>query len=406
MKFKNNVIGMFPGVGSEYYGMGKDIYHRFSLVKTIFKDAKEAVGIDFYELCFGNDKNKIKETAYAQQALVCLCYGIYKVAVEELGMKPDYLMGYSLGEYTALSCSGILQFEDALNLVKIRSKIINRVSSELDGTMAWVININKNKIEEIVKKQLDLSEQIYISAYEADEKISVSGTKKSIEVFSNIVEENKGMVVPIHMSGPFHSPLMKEASKELRTVLMNYRFGKPETNVLANFNAELYDDNRERIVDHLSLQLCNPILWQQSLKKAMSDIHNTAIEIGPKNVLQYIYDLNSNGKNSYAVESYQEIEKIKNDVKESTKKYHSILKKCLGIIISTPNQCFDETVYQIKIENEYNKLLERYKREEISSKETVIDVINKTIMIMEAKGENNLIIKETMNKLLEDILIL
>ena len=312
---ESKVSYMFHGVGSEYYGMGQNIYDKYDIVKNIFKTAKEVTGIDFHELCMGADKSKIKETAFAQQALVCLCYSIYTVASEELGIKPDIYLGYSLGEYSALACAGMMKFEDALYLVQERADIIRQVSEKQEGTMAWVINIDYDSVEYIVEELQEEGNQVYISAYEGPRKVSVSGSMDVIRKVAEQVEDEGGLVIPIMMSGPFHSPLMNEAAIRLGEELNKIQFQPVDSKVIANYTGDYYKLEPKELKENLSNQLIAPILWYQSLEQMRECGELIPVEIGPKTVLQYIYNTNYPKKVCYTAENADDIQKLKEFIK-------------------------------------------------------------------------------------------
>lgn len=407
-RVKTNLTYMFPGVGSEYHGMGKELYDRYDIVKQIFHTAKEVVGIDFYDLCFGNDVSKIKINTYAQQSLVCLSYAIYHVFQEETNLIPNTLMGYSLGEYSALACSQIMKYEDALHVVNKRAKIIDAVSKGLNGTMVWVINIGRHMVENIVDELIDQGEKVYISAYEAEEKVSVSGTYESIKVLAEVVESKSGMIIPIKMSGPFHSILMKDAAKELRNELEKITFYPSDVQVLANVNSDFYTDKKDEIINNLSNQLCNPILWYQSLTRSMDGLQNIAVELGPKNVLSYIFKLNFANDFCFSIEHYDDIQKMKQCMQNDRIKYQNIIKKCLGLVVSIPNQCDSDSLYQINVKAEYERLIQFYEGmvENNASKRSIMGELNRTYKILQVKGAGTDIIENRLKSIISDTVLI
>ena len=405
---KANLTYMFPGVGSEYYGMGRALYNRYEKVKKIYHSAKEVVGIDFYELSFGKNKNKIKENACAHQALMCFCYSLFQVFQEEMHLSPDVMMGYSLGEYSALACAGKMKFKDALYVVNQRAKIIEEVAKDLDGTMVWVINIGWQKVENIVAELREGGEKLYVSAYEANEKVSVSGTNSSMKVLADVIEREQGMVIPVKMSGPFHSPLMKEAEIKLREILKDILFQPGNINVVANYNGEFYRDDRESIVVNLSGQLSNPILWYPSICQSRKGFQNIVVELGPKNVLQYIYKLSFQEDVCFSVESPKKIMEFKGKIEESSNRYRELVKKCMGLVVSFPNHCESEQIYQEQIKAEFEKLKHVYTTMEDGwlNHIQMEKELSRTFGILKAKGVNELEIEKRLKEITEDTMLI
>lgn len=290
----NNTVFTFPGVGSHYSGMGKALYDKFRIVRETFEEASDVLKEDFTDLCFSQEKkDKLDKLENSQSALVCVSYATYRAFIQETGYNANYLMGYSLGEYAALCCSGMMSFADTLKLVRDRGLILREASLKIDGTMAWTVNLDFKTVENICNDMMLKGYDIFVSAYDCEDKTCISGSSIAIKEAAKMIEKAGGIVYPIKMSGPFHSPLMREAANDFKDILSQYNYKNAKFNVIANRNASIYDGTKENIVENLTNQLIEPIRWFDSINYLISMDTKVSIEMGPKNVLSYLMKRNT-----------------------------------------------------------------------------------------------------------------
>ncbi|GIN99875.1 acyltransferase domain-containing protein [Brevibacillus laterosporus] len=361
----SNIIFMFPGVGSHYFGMGKTLYDNFSVAKLAFEEASDAVKMDIAKLCFSPDcKDELQKLKNSQIALVCVGVTTYRVFMEEIGLLPAFSMGYSLGEYSALVCAGAIQFRDALQMVQERGDVVSDVAKRIAGTMAWVTNIDSQTVEKICEEVSRIGEEVYVSAYDSPLKTSISGTNTAIRKAGDKVVEAGGIAIPIKMSGPFHSPLMKEAASKFKGILSNYNYQQPQYPVISNYTALPFTD-RASISENLSLQLVSPIRWQESLQYGLTRGTDIAIELGPKTVLKYLLESNTKEYPVYSFDKAEDLQVIKNAFFFTEEEYMHLIAKCLATVVSTKNynkqiSHYEELVVQTfdQVQNSYEQLLE------------------------------------------------
>lgn len=386
---ESNIVFMFPGVGSQYFRMGEELYRTHAVVREAFKEASEALDVDLYRLCYEEKDGKLDLLEYAKPALVCLSVATYRAYMEKVGIEPKYCMGYSLGEYSALCCAGLFKLGDAVNIVRSRARIVNEVALKQSGTMAWVINTPQDVAEKLCHETYEGGFEIYVSSYDSKEKLSVSGSMDGIRSFAKKIEDAGGMVIPIKMSGPFHSPLMKEASEKLRELLQKVEFSHLRYKVLANRSASPYSNVREEIIENLSMQLCQPILWNKALHFVIEEAMERAIEIGPKNVLKYLTETNTDRIKAYSVEKTMDMEKLINEMALCRAEYIGIIKRSLGAIASTRNSCRDKEMYETYVVGSYKRLVEKYERYQVDgecSREEVEEVLQLLELALRTKG--------------------
>jgi [acyl-carrier-protein] S-malonyltransferase len=322
---------MFPGVGSQYVGMGKYFYDQFKEVREIFEEASSILDKDLTEICFKKElKEELNELENAQVALLTLSTALYRVLRKEVGITPLYCLGHSLGEYSALCSAGMMCFSDAVHLVMERGQIISRVSRDLEGTMMWVINLDIQVVERVCQETTEQVRGVYVSAFDSDTQSSISGYNDSTLMAAKRLEEEGAIVYPLKLSGPFHSPLMEEAKKQMKEVLTQYTFHESICPVLANHHALPYN-GPESIVENLSKQLVSPIRWKRSIECLEEQHIDMAVEVGPKDVLAFLMKKNSALIIPFTLDRKEDLEKIKQQQAENWKHTLGLTKRMTGI---------------------------------------------------------------------------
>lgn len=352
---------LFPGVGSQYVGMSKTLYDNFKIFKETLEEAGDILKIDFASLSFSKDKKEeLDRLDIAQLTLLTFSTAAYRVYMQEIGIQPHYCMGHSLGEYSALCSAGVIQFPDALELVRQRGSILKEVSAGIDGTMMWVINLDNQIVEDVCQKASKPGQEIYVSAYDSPTQTSISGHTAVLMKTAKELEQKGAIVYPLKLSGPFHSPLMKEASERMKAVLQQYEYKSPQYPVIANRDAQPYTDAGS-VVDNLSLQLISPISWRASVEYLLQQKVEIAVEIGPKNVLKFLMAKNTNAVRVYTTDNQKDLESIGNDLLIKEDEYLRIIGKCLGAAVSTKNRNDDAEEYEQKVIKPYRRIESFYK---------------------------------------------
>lgn len=267
---------VFPGQGSQKKGMGGDL---FDLYKDLVLKADNILGYSIKELCLDDPDNQLGQTQFTQPALFVVNALTYLKKKEETPELPDYVAGHSLGEYSALFASEVLDFETGLKIVKYRGQLMSEAKG---GGMAAVIGLDADQIEKILKDNSITS--IDIANYNSKKQIVISGLKQDIDAVKPIFEISGAMLyVTLNVSGAFHSRYMNDAGCKFKSYIDQFNFSEPKIKVIANVNASLYD--KDSIKENLSNQIISSVQWLRSVLYMMSKGVSEFEEIGPGNVL-------------------------------------------------------------------------------------------------------------------------
>lgn len=271
---------IFPGQGSQFVGMGKDFYEKYESSREVFDKASEILEMDMKALCF-EENEKLNITEYTQAALVTTSVSMLRV-LEEKGIKPDVCAGHSLGEYCALVASNVMSFENAVKTVRQRGILMQQAVPLGEGAMCAVIGLDGKVIREVC----DSMEDVYVANYNCPGQIVITGKAQAVETAGEKLKEaGAKRCITLNVSGPFHSPLLKEAGEKLydflKDVELNDGFSIP---YIANVNAE-YVRETKGIKELLRDQVASSVLWQQTMEKMLADQVDTFVEIGPGKTL-------------------------------------------------------------------------------------------------------------------------
>lgn len=272
---------IFPGQGSQFPGMGKNLFESSTLAKERFIQANEILGFDITKTMFGDDSEALKETRVTQPAIFLHSTILSEVMANRF--QPEMVSGHSLGEFSALVASGVLSFNDGLSLVKERAMAMQSACDKFPGTMAAILGLEDKVVESVCK---DTTGVVIAANYNCPGQIVISGSKKAIDNACISLKEagaKRALVLPV--GGAFHSPLMEPAKERLASVIENTIFEQPKCAVYQNVCATGVIDANELKANLIS-QLTAPVLWTQTIKKMISDGATHFTEVGPGKVLQ------------------------------------------------------------------------------------------------------------------------
>jgi [acyl-carrier-protein] S-malonyltransferase len=277
---------IFPGQGSQMVGMGKEFYDNFDLVKNLFKEADDTLSFSISKLILEGPKEELDLTANTQPAIFLISYAIYSVIKKEFNIdlsKAKYFAGHSLGEYSALSCAGYLNFSDTLKILRIRGDAMQNSVPKGEGGMVAVLGSTVETIEKILKDN-DQNLNVQIANDNSEGQIVLSGKTNDLEKLILILKENTIKNIKLPVSAPFHCSLMNKATNIMSDELTKLKFIDGENKLISNVTANEISNITE-LKDLLIKQIENRVRWRESVINMIESNVNHFIEIGPGKVL-------------------------------------------------------------------------------------------------------------------------
>ena len=308
---------IFPGQGSQSVGMGRELNGQYPGAAAYFETADRVLNTDLSRLMFEGPKEELTKTYNAQPALLTVSAAILS-RLEGHGIKADYVAGHSLGEYSALVASGVLSFEDAVAIVRKRGELMEKAVPEGKGTMAAVLGAGGEELEALCRTVSGRGTPVQLANINCPGQIVISGTTEGVR---GVAEAGKSIgakrVLPLDVSGPFHSSLMEPASEELKSVFRQYEWKDAGIPVISNVSAEPVTE-AARLQEALIAQLYSPVLWQQCIETLIGLGTDTFIEVGPGKVLAGLMKKISRDVRVYSVSNEEEIEAALKGLKGET----------------------------------------------------------------------------------------
>ena len=275
---------VFPGQGSQFVGMGKDLYETSALAKELFDKADEILGFKITDVMFAGTDEQLKETKVTQPAV--FLHSVISALCLGDNFKPAMVAGHSLGEFSALVASGALSFEDGLRLVAARANAMQKACEANPGTMAAIIGVDDEKVEEICAEVSKDGKLVIPANYNCPGQLVISGDIEAInEACEKLKETGAKRALPLKVGGAFHSPLMQPAKDELQADIEQTTFSAPKCPVYQNVDAKPYTDAAE-IKANLIAQLTSPVRWTKSVQNMIADGADDFTECGPGKALQ------------------------------------------------------------------------------------------------------------------------
>lgn len=281
---KSKVAFIFPGQGTQWVGMGQDLYETFPSARQVFDEADESLGFDLSRLCFEGPENKLRQTVYAQPAILTMSLACLEAA-REAGLepclgKPAYVAGHSLGEYTSLVAAGVLDLPEAVSLVRERGRLMQRASQQEKGGMLAILGLDLEAVAEVCEWS-----GTEIANVNCPGQVVISGTAEALAEARELAQERGARrVVTLDVCGPFHSSVMRRALQALGRIISSLRFHHPKVPIVANASARPLTRS-QAVKNELRIQLCHSVRWQESVSLMVDQGVDTFVELGPGKVL-------------------------------------------------------------------------------------------------------------------------
>ena len=278
------VAFIFPGQGSQSIGMGEDLYENFEAAKVVFDKADEILGKKVSKICFEGPDEDLKQTINTQPAILTTSIAALEVLKSKLNIEPAFVAGHSLGEYVALYESGVLSIKNTLKLIQKRAETMNEASSKTSkGAMAAVLGLEDNKVLQCLKEVKN--GYVAVANYNCPGQVVITGEVEAIAKASELLSAaGAKRVMPLAVSGAFHSEKMKNASEEFAQYLQGFELNDAKIPVITNVDAEI-TTKAEAFKIKMPQQIYSSIFWTQTIQKMIKEGVDTFIEIGPGKVL-------------------------------------------------------------------------------------------------------------------------
>ncbi|MBM7692304.1 [acyl-carrier-protein] S-malonyltransferase [Peribacillus deserti] len=299
---------VFPGQGSQTAGMGKELYESHEQAKRIFDEADKKLSFPLTQLIFNGPQEELTKTTNAQPALLTVSTAILEV-LKEAGIHPDFTAGHSLGEYSALVASGAIDYSDAVFAVRKRGEFMEAAVPNGQGSMSAVLGMDREKLASVTESVAREGQAVQLANINCPGQIVISGTAEGVQKAGELAKEQGAKrVIPLEVSGPFHSVLMQPAADKFKDTLESIHISEANVPVISNVTANSMTSPHE-IKERLIEQLYSPVLWEDSVRTMLDSGVDTFIEIGPGKVLSGLIKKIDRQAKVYAISDQETLEK-------------------------------------------------------------------------------------------------
>lgn len=366
----NRVVLVFPGQGSQYMGMGKQVCEQVPEANRIFEEASDILKRDMKKLCFDGDIAELETTKINQIATYTVSMAMLEAYKKEIGIRPVALMGHSLGEYSALTASGAISFQDGVKIVQARGEFMQEVMDCADYLMFAVIGLDGDQLREVCKRCSSGTDYVGIANYNSPNQSVISGDAYSASEAAKQLEKMGAKVIQLSVKAPFHTMLMKEANVRFGEVLRKYTYSKMIIPVISNMTGRAYEKDLN-LAEQLEKHMVSPVLWRNSVEICINQDVDCFIEIGPKSVLTKL------GSRSYNVASFHSYDNEKDrkrileeihSIETEEKAWYELMRTCVAAAICTPNRNWDDQEYQAGVVKPYQEVKELFYQKKDTTK--------------------------------------
>lgn len=314
----SKIVALFPGQGSQFTGMSKVLKEAFPWTAEIYEEASDALKFDLYKLCADGPDSELQLTMNQQPAILTTSYAWFSVLKRALDFKPDAASGHSLGEYTAYLASGALTLTEAVKLVRLRGQLMQEAVPQGKGKMAAILGMEDLKVRMLCEMASHGDHSLVVAAnFNAPSQVVIAGHTTAVDKATEITASNPEFkarkVIPLNVSAPFHSPLMKPVAEKFEMHLKAVNWTPQKFGIVNNLDAKLRTDGSP--VPILKDQINNPVLWTSCVQTLKDTGHTRYVEMGPGKVLTGLVKRTIDGVEQFSVESADDVKKFEGALK-------------------------------------------------------------------------------------------
>jgi len=383
---------IFPGQGSQFIGMCSEIYNQYDVVKKTFEEASEALGFDLYKLCSQGDLKQLTKTENAQPAILTSSVAAYRVYMQEIGLEPVLCAGHSLGEISALSCSGAIRFSDAVKIVRLRGQFMQEAVEEGIGAMSAIIG-NDVKLEAWTQQECEKHSKtghiVTISNYNSNGELVISGHREAVRKVEDVLKARGARVIPLKVSAPFHCSLMQPAAERMKDLLEGFDIDDTHIPIISNVDARPYT-SKEDVKNSIYRQITAPVQWLKSIRYMGRQGINLAFELGPKSVLKRMVEGSTNKIEVISITDTKKVDVAKEIIEEKSKKEKEEIKqakiefveKCMAAAVCTKNMNWDSKQYNEGVIKPYSIIEQIWKKTALENVEPAIEQMEQVLEML------------------------
>lgn len=358
MSTPQKIAFIFPGQGSQYVGMSKAFYDQFPAARQTFEEANDVLGFDLKNLCFEGSLGELSMTQNALPAIFTSSVAAFRIFMNEYGIRPQVCAGHSLGEYSALTCSGAFRFADALRIVQLRSLLAHEIADAGDSCMTIIDGIDPFTVENTCKESSTEEKPATVSCYNSLKQAAVSGHLDTVLSVEDKILKLGGQVTPLIGSAPFHCALMKPAADKLKAELEKCNFSSFRYPVISNCTGKPYPSHND-IVDLLARQMMYPVQWTKTLEYFQVLGITMTIELGPQGILSDLLKLDAKNISTVCFDqktSRQALAGLLEGSGYTEKMQNKVITDCLTAAAVAPNYNSCEEEYLKGVVEPYEKI--------------------------------------------------
>ncbi|WP_058303547.1 ACP S-malonyltransferase [Gorillibacterium timonense] len=380
---------LFPGQGSQYVGMGKKLYDESHAAKETFEEACDVLGFDLKQMCFYGDLKTLSQTENTQPAILTSSVAAFRSFQDRFGGEPSYMAGHSLGEYSALVCSGTLSFAHALSIVRTRGMLMQEAVKSSEGGMTAISGVLSNEIEDVCIEVSKPDCYVSVSNYNSNDQTVISGHLLAVRAAEARLKTRGASVIPLKVSAPFHSELMIPAAEQLQAYMSDLPFHPLQYPVLSNVSALPYPSEAE-IMTSLVKQMVKPVNWVQSMRFLIDQGVDAFIELGPGTVLSDLVKKIDSTSVSYSYDNEEDLYRWKERIGWSSPPSPQKLKlltRCLAVAVCTPNQNWNNDDYRKGVVEPYQRIDKLVEEIEATHREPTVEEMRAGIDMLKSVFE-------------------